>query len=206
MVRNTDEIEIDFTALLGTLLQKSWIMGLCAVVCAGAVLLWSCLLASPQYGSTALFYVDNGAGSGLTNADITASQNLADSCAVILKTGAMLEQLASDSGVERGSAELDRMISVAAVEDTVFLEVTVTASTAEEAFRIAQAVEDVFPQRIASVFEGVRLRVVDPPVLASQASGPDHVKNAAMAFVAGLALSTVGITICYVASDLRKRV
>lgn len=63
MNRN-EEIEIDLSRLMGAVLKKSWLIAVVAVLCAVAAFFGAFFLVTPQYQSSAMFYVNNNALSG----------------------------------------------------------------------------------------------------------------------------------------------
>ena len=57
-IHNNEEIEIDLQRLIGALLNKSWLIGFVAVVCAVVTFLGTYFFVTPLYQATAKFYVN----------------------------------------------------------------------------------------------------------------------------------------------------
>ena len=101
-----DEIEIDLSRLVGALLNKAWLIGLVAVVCAVVTFLGTFLFITPMYQSSAMFYVNNSSLSlgetslSITSSDISASKSLVNTYIVILNTRETLNDVIDYSGVD----------------------------------------------------------------------------------------------------------
>lgn len=203
-IRN--EIEVEPVKLLGVLLRKSWLIGLCGLVCGAAVFMVSFFLVAPQYASSVMFYINNDtSGVNITTSDISASKRLADSCVAILNTRSTMDRVISHAGVGRSYKELLEMVDAYGLEDTVLLEVVVTSTDPREAFVIADAISSILPERIDGAFTGVAATVVDTPVLATEPSGPEHFKLTVIAFFAGVTVSGAGVVILQIVEETKKK-
>ena len=192
IAKNNDEIEIDLQRLIGALLSKAWLIGIVAVVCAVVTFVFTLFFVTPQYKSSAMFYVNNNslslgeASLSITSADISASRGLVKSYIVILNTRESLNDVIDYAGVDRTYGELKTMISAAAVDSTEIFEVVVTSPDPQEAEKIADAIAYILPKRISSIIEGTSAKVVDSAVVAARPSSPDYTKNTLIGFLVGL--------------------
>ena len=189
---NKGEMEIDFRRLLNVLLGKAWLIGIVAIVAAVVLFLGTLFFVTPQYESSAMFYVNNnafsisGALDSITSSDLSAAKSLVDSYIVILKTRESLNDVIDYAGVDRTVEELRKMIDAAPVNSTEIFEVVVTSPNPEEAERIADAIAYILPSRIKDIIEGSSAKVVDSAVLPSEPSSPSYVNNAIIGFLLGL--------------------
>ena len=195
------EMEIDFQRLFGAVLNKAWLIVITAVVGALLSFLGTRYLMTPQYQSSAMFYVNNSSVSvgdatfSIDSGDISAAKSLVDSYIVILQTRESLNDVIDYAGVDRSYSELKRMISAASVRSTEIFEVVVTSPDPEEAQKIADAIAYILPKRISSIIEGTSAKVVDTAVLATKPSSPSYPLNTVVGFVAGFALCVVAIVL-----------
>lgn len=195
-IAKNDEIEIDLLKLGKALLNKVWLIGLAAIVCAAATLAGTYLFVMPQYQSSVMFYVNNaqdGDSVSISAEDISVSRGLVKSYIVILKARETLNEVITCSGVNRTYEELNEMITADAVDSTEIFRVVVTGSSPEEAETIANAIERVLPARISHIIESATVKVLDSAVVPSVPSSPDYVKNTAIGFLAGLILAAIVI-------------
>ena len=193
--KQTEEMEIDFGRLFNTLMKRAWLIGIVSILCAVLSFFGTFYLITPQYQSSAMFYVNNNSVSvgdasfSITSSDISASKNLVNSYIVILKTRQSLNDVIDYAGVDRSYGEVSRMIDAKAVNETEIFRVTVTSSDPEEAQKIANAISYILPKRIATIIEGTSAKIVDTAVLPSTPSSPSYMNNTLIGFALGFLLS-----------------
>ncbi len=198
MNQTYEEIEIDLSRVMRSVVNRLWLAVFIGVLCAALIFTGSFLLITPQYEASAKFYVNNnsisvdGASLSLSANDLTTSRNLVDSYIIILKTRETLRDVIEYADVNVTCSELKKMIHAESVEDTEIFEVTVTAETPEQAERLANAVAYVLPKRIGTIIEGTSAKVVEEAIVPDHASSPNYKKNAVMGMAFGL-ISTLGI-------------
>lgn len=82
-------------------------------------------------------------------------------CRAMLKTRFVLEDVIDVAGVNITISELSSMIAVSPVDKTELFSVTVTGKDPAEAARIANAITQVFPEKMAAVNGAYQIHVVD---------------------------------------------
>ena len=196
-VDKNQEMEIDVQRLFSALLNKAWLIGLVAVVCAVLTLLGTLFFVTPEYQSTAMFYVNNNdlslgdASFSISSGDISASRGLVKSYIVILNTRESLNAVIDYADSDLTYGQLRGMISASAVDSTEIFRVVVTSTDPKEAKEIADAIAYVLPKRISSIVEGTSAKVVDSAVKPAATSSPNYTKNTILGFVGGLALMSL---------------
>ena len=92
------EMELDIQRMLGEIWRKFWVVILVSVLGAAITFLGTVYLITPQYQSSAKFYVNNrsisvgSASLSLESGDINAAKSLVDSYIVILQTRESLNE------------------------------------------------------------------------------------------------------------------
>lgn len=186
---------IALKSVLSAAMKKSWLIALVALLCAGAVFLYTFLLVTPQYEATVKFYVNNssvsvgGTSISISSSDLTVSRNLVDSCIVILETRETLKNVIDYAGVDMDYENLLEVISAEAVDSTEIFRVTVTLPDPQNAEKIANAVAFILPKRIATVMEGTAAKVVEAAIVPTDCSAPSYVNNTIMGALLGLILA-----------------
>ena len=204
------ELEIDLQRLLGSILNKSWLIGLVAVVCAVVTFLCTYFFVTPQYQSSVMFYVNNSslnlgdAAMNITTGDISASRGLVKSYIIILKTRETLNDVIDFADVDLTYGQVKGMITADAVDSTEIFQVVVTSPDPEEAEAIASAIAKVLPNRIDNIVDGTSSKVVEAAVVPSGPSSPSYTKNTMIGFLLGL-LVTVVVIVIWDLSDIRIR-
>lgn len=196
-----DVVEIDFGRIWKAVCKRLWLICVVSVLCAVITVLGTFYLITPQYESSAMFYVNNNSLSvgdtsfSISQGDITAAKSLVDTYIVILKSRACLNDVIDYSGVKLTDAELRKMISASSVNETEVFEVVVTSPDAAEAEELANAIAYILPKRISSIVEGTSANIVDYAIEASKPASPSYPKNAVLGFIFGLLGSIVFVVV-----------
>jgi len=197
-----DELELDLRRLILAAWNKKWQILVVSTVFAVLMLIFTLLFVTPQYESSAMFYVNNNAISmgdvslsSITSSDITASKNLVNSYIVILKTRESLLRVIDYAEVDRTYTELLKMLSAESVDETEIFRVVVTSPDPVEAEKIANAIAYILPKRISGIIEGTSAKVVDSAVIPSRPSSPSYKTNTLVGFLLGFVLSAGVIVI-----------
>ena len=198
-----DEIEIDLSRLFAALMDKALVLAVVAVLCAVLTFVGTFFFVTPQYQSTAMFYVNNSslsslseaALSSISSADISASRGLVKTYIVILNTRETLVDVIDYSGVDRTYAQLKNMIEAESVDSTEVFKVVVTSPDPEEAEKIANAIAYILPNRIKDIIDGTSAKVVENAVVAARPSSPSYTKNTMIGFLIGFVLTAALIVL-----------
>ncbi len=200
-IDNSTEVELDLWKLLGVIWHRMWVIILVAILGGVLAFLFTHYLVTPQYESSAMFYVNNNslsmgdASFSITSSDITASKSLVDSYIVILNARSTLNDVIDYAGVNRNYSELKRMVSAASVNSTEIFEVVVTSPDPMEAEKLASAISYILPKRIASIIEGTSAQVVDTAIVPSSPSSPSYVQNVVIGFLLSVVVSVLFIIV-----------
>ena len=200
-MRKNDEIEIDLGRLFRAVMDRAWIVAVIAVLCAIVTFAGTFFFITPQYQSSAMFYVNNSklslgdASVSISSGDLTTSRNLVDSYIVILNTRETLVDVIDYAGASRTYGELKEMISSGAVNETEIFRVTVTSEDPQEAERLANAIAYILPKRIGTIIDGTSAKVVDSAIVPSRPSSPSYTKNTLIGFLLGFVLSVGAIVL-----------
>ncbi len=200
--------EIDLKRIAENLLHRIWLIVLMSVLGAIVAFVFTYYFITPQYQSSAMFYVNNnislGDTIGITAGDISASRGLVESHIVILKARTTLNRIIDRAGVSRTPSELQKMISAAPVNSTEIFEVVVTGPDPYEAEQIASAIADVLPKRIETIVEGSSAKVVDTAIVPAGPSSPSYTKNVIVGFLLFM-MGTIGVIVLRLLFDTTIR-
>ena len=142
MKNNFEGEEVNFKRLIDAALRKAWMIVLTSLVGALAMMLITFFFITPQYKSSAMFYVNNNAisvGSALSidSGDITASKSLVNTYIVILNTRETLLDVIDYADIDRTYREIKDMIQAESVDETEVFRVVVTSEDPQEAEKIS---------------------------------------------------------------------
>lgn len=150
-------------ALVRIALKHLVVLLLSAVVFAAAAFAYCEFVALPVYSANGSVLVTNGAiiketdseSSTLDNTDITASRNFLDTVIDILKTRGIFEQLSEQLGNDCNYKELLARTTVTDSDNnSLFINITFTANTSEEAVDILNRYLELAPSYINSYVPG----------------------------------------------------
>ena len=196
-----ESIEIDLQRVFSAIWSKAWLLAIVSVLCAVLAFVGTFYFITPQYESSAMFYVNNNSISmgdtslSISSSDLVASRNLVNTYSVILRTRETINMVIDYAGVDRTYSEVKDMITAAAVDETEIFCVTVTSPDPQEAKQIADAIAYILPSRIKTIIKGSYGEVVDNAVIASSPSSPSYTKNTILGFVLGLLLTVAVIVL-----------
>ena len=190
MNRN-EEIEIDLGRVLRAVVDRAWLVAVVSILCAVLTFAGTYFFITPEYESSAMFYVNNNnlslgdASVSISSGDLTTSRNLVDSYIVILNTRETLVDVIDYAGVARTYKEVRDMLTSGAVNETEIFQVTVTGTDPHEAERIANAIAYILPKRIGTIIDGTSANVVDAAIVPTQPSSPSYTMNTIIGFMLG---------------------
>lgn len=193
--KKNETVEVDLKRLWKALWRKLWVLCVAAVLGAAVSLAGTYYLITPQYQSSALFYVNNSSISmgetslSITTGDLTAAKSLVETYSVILKSRSCLNDVIDYANLDYSYGTLKNMIAASSVNDTEVFEVVVTSSDPKEAERIANAIAYILPNQITDIVEGTSAKIVDYAVASATPSSPSYTKNTFLGFVIGLGLA-----------------
>lgn len=201
-----DETVIDLFELLGAFIKKIWLV--VALTVAGAILafVYTLLLVTPQYKSSALLYVNNSDFSlgsvSISTADLSASKSLVATYSVILKSRTVVNEVIYLSGVNYSYEQMLGMVKAEAVDNTEVFSITVTSSNPMEAEMLANLYAQVLPEKISEIVNGSDAKIVDYAVIAAKRSSPSYTKNTAVGALLGLVVAAAIVVINYLRDDI----
>lgn len=151
--------EVSLIYLFNLAWRKIWFLLAAFVVAAGIAFGYCKLVATPRYAAKASVLVTNGgmtasqtadgSSKSVANGDIAASINIVSTVVDILKTDDIYKSLASQLGGKYSYSELSSNATVESRgEKTMFIDVTFTASTENEALKLVNGFAELAPDYI----------------------------------------------------------
>lgn len=198
---------IDLLHIAKALWQRAWIIVLSALVAAGIGFSVSAFIIAPKYSSQIMLYVNNSSVSlgnttfSISSADLTASQSLIKTYAVILNNRTTLEKVIDKTGVPYTYGQLSSMIKAESVNDTEVMRVTVVSEDPYEAAKIANSIAELLPERIAEIMDGCSMEVIDSAIPNTNKISPNITKYTAQGFIIGFLIAAGILTVLAIMDD-----
>ena len=190
-----DEIEIDLLHLVKVLWKKAWIIILCSILLGAITFTYAFCIATPQYESKAMMYVNNssisfgGTSLSISSGELSAAKSLLQIYIIILESRTTLETVIDIADLEYTYEELEKMVEATSVNGSEVFQIVATSEDPAEAELIVDTIVDVLPNRIAEIVDGSNVRLVDSAILPTERSSPSYSKYAMIGLLLGFVCS-----------------
>ncbi|MBR2473102.1 MAG: hypothetical protein IKB44_04050 [Clostridia bacterium] len=124
-----------------------------------------------------------------------ASNYLVSTYIEVLKSDAVLGEVAEELGDEYSSSKIRSMIKAEGVGDTQVIKVSVEHTDPQVAMDIANAIAEVAPDVIVEKAKAGAVEVIDYALLPTSPSSPNLIVNVIIGFLLGIILSYAGFFI-----------
>ena len=200
----SDAIEFEPGELLRELLRRSWVIVLCTIIAAMAVLLVSMFFVEPVYESCTKVYIlsRQQGDAGLTYSDLQTAEQLTSDYEELIKSRFVLETVLADLGLDMSADELARAVTVASPVGTRILEITVENKDPYLARDIANQIREVSGERIVEIMRIDAVNLVDEANLPMKPSKPDIRRNTLIGAAVGLFIGLAAAVLQILLNDL----
>lgn len=199
---NEENEVIDLTEILSAVRQH--LLELIFVTLAAALVgfMASKFLMTPKYDSSALMIVNTrqDVNANVTSDQINSATKLVSTYSVIIKSDTVLQQVIDNLGLNLTYAQLNKRVTVAAVDDTQVMKITVQSDSPEWARQVCEQIITVAPDVIKEAVEAGSVKVISNPSLATEPVSPNIMKNTMLAAAVGFVL-VIGIIVLQVLLD-----
>jgi capsular polysaccharide biosynthesis protein len=201
-VDNEENEVIDLTEILIAVRQH--LLELIFVTLAAALVGFtvSKFLMTPKYDSSALMIVNTrqDVNANVTSDQINSATQLVSTYSIIIKSDTVLQRVIDNLGLNLTYAKLNKRVTVAAVDDTQVMKITVQSDSPEWARQVCEQIITVAPDVIKEAVEAGSVKVISNPSLATEPVSPNIEKNTMLAAAVGFVL-VIGIIVLQVLLD-----
>lgn len=199
---NEENEVIDLTEILSAVRQH--LLELIFVTLAAALVgfMASKFLMTPKYDSSALMIVNTrqDVNANVTSDQINSATKLVSTYSIIIKSDTVLQRVIDNLGLNLTYAQLNKRVTVAAVDDTQVMKITVQSDSPEWARQVCEQIITVAPDVIKEAVEAGSVKVISNPSLATEPVSPNIKKNTMLAAAVGFVL-VIGIIVLQVLLD-----
>ena len=159
-------------------------------------------LMTPKYDSSALMIVNTrqDVNANVTSDQINSATKLVSTYSIIIKSDTVLQQVIDNLGLNLTYAQLNKRVTVAAVDDTQVMKITVQSDSPEWARQVCEQIITVAPDVIKEAVEAGSVKVISNASLATEPVSPNIKKNTMLAAAVGFVL-VIGIIVLQVLLD-----
>ena len=161
----------------------------------------------PQYNSsvTVLLTGDEAQGEKqVTQTDLNLNSGLISTYGSIAKSANVLSKVIENLGLDISVRNLQKNLTVAEIKNTQFLKITVENQNPETAMKIANEISKVFVEQIKTIYNIQNINIIDTAEISNTPCNINHIKDMAIALMAGIFASGVLILILYILDDTIK--
>lgn len=184
--------EIDLTQVGRIFLKHLWVIAAIAVISGLCAFGYSKLFIKPTYQSYFTAYVNNkitDTGVNTSTSDLTASMGLVYVYEDIMTSRSVLTQAAEACGTTYGKVA---GCVKASVSDTApVVRVVVETTDKKLSLRLARAIAEIAPVKVAEVVDGSSMRIIDEPLAPSGQASPNSTKKMITGFLIGFVAATL---------------
>ena len=199
---NEENEVIDLTEILSAVRQHLLELIFVTLVAALVGFTASKFLMNPKYDSSALMIVNTrqDVNANVTSDQINSATKLVSTYSIIIKSDTVLQQVIDNLGLNLTYAKLNKRVTVAAVDDTQVMKITVQSDSPEWARQVCEQIITVAPDVIKEAVEAGSVKVISNPSLATEPVSPNIMKNTMLAAAVCFVL-VIGIIVLQVLLD-----
>lgn len=182
--------EIDLKQVGRVFIKYVWAILAVAVIVGLCFFGYSKLFVKPTYRSYFTAYVNNkitDTGVNTSTSDLTASMGLVYVYEDIMTSRSVLMQAAEACGTSYSKVAGSVRASVS--ETAPVITVVVETTDRKLSLRLAQAIAEIAPIKVAEVVDGSSMRIIDEPLAPIGPSSPNSTKKLISGFFVGFALA-----------------
>jgi len=198
---------IDMKKILNIILSKKIFIALIILLSLVVGYFYSYYYKKPQYNSsvTVLLTGDEAQGEKqVTQIDLNLNSGLISTYGSIAKSANVLSKVIENLGLDISVQNLQKNLTVAEIKNTQFLKITVENSNPETAMKIANEISKVFVEQIKTIYNIQNINIIDTAEISNTPCNINHIKDMAIALMAGIFASGVLILILYILDDTIK--
>lgn len=198
---------IDMKKILNIILSKKIFIALIILLSLVVGYFYSYYYKKPQYNSsvTVLLTGDEAQGEKqVTQTDLNLNSGLISTYGSIAKSANVLSKVIENLGLDISVQNLQKNLTVAEIKNTQFLKITVENQNPETAMKIANEISKVFVEQIKTIYNIQNINIIDTAEISNTPCNINHIKDMAIALMAGIFASGVLILILYILDDTIK--
>ena len=198
---------IDMKKILNIILSKKIFIALIILLSLVVGYFYSYYYKKPQYNSsvTVLLTGDEAQGEKqVTQTDLNLNSGLISTYGSIAKSANVLSKVIENLGLDISVQNLQKNLTVAEIKNTQFLKITVENQNPETAMKIANEISTVFVEQIKTIYNIQNINIIDTAEISNTPCNINHIKDMAIALMAGIFASGVLILIIYILDDTIK--
>ncbi len=201
-MENQNEMGIDLLELFRYLKKKIWLIVIASGLCAMIGLIISTFFMTPMYrASTRVYVLNKQNDQNVVYTDLQISSQLLNDYKVLITGQNVTREVVDELGLDMTPAELAQEIEVTAPDNTRVVQINVMDSNPQRAADIANSVREVAALQLKDIMDVDAVNLVYEAEVPTEKFSPSIKRNVLLAFMAGLVLSGVVLTVVFISDD-----
>ena len=194
--RRQDGNYIDLAELFGAMLQRRGLILFVTIIFGIMGFVYSAFIATPLYSANAMMIVNSGERNDYVTQDqLNSAATLVDTYSVIITSDTVLDDVIANLGMQDTYASTVKDISVASVNETQIMRITVTATDPQIALDVCEEITNVAPDVIVKTVKAGSVELVSKAETTWKQVSPNVKRYTAAALALGLLLSAAFVVI-----------
>lgn len=192
------------------ILQKWWMVAICAIVCAAVGFIVAAVTYEPSYSTTLRFAIDNKSentvASGQSSSDINAGILLARNYKTIMTdTDSLMRDVARDSGYDITGPEIKRMLRASLGDEQSIIVITFTTNNPDLTYALATSYVKNYSKTTERAYQSTQAKLYDEPIKPTKPNADNSkIMYSLLGFIFGAGAAVLGICINIVIKDTLK--
>lgn len=201
-----EEMEIDLLELFSTLLQRWYLILVCAFIFGAAAFGYTKYFITPQYKASSMIYIlsTKQATDLSMTLDIQTSKQLTADFEILAKSRPVVEAVIDNLELDTDYETLVKRITVENPSNTFVLKMTAKDPDPEMACNLSNALSDATAEQVAKVMDTDKPNKVEEAVVPKEPVSPNVMKNTLMGVLAGAFLMCAFVTFMHIMDDRIK--
>ena len=201
-----DEMEIDLLELFSTLLQRWYLILVCALIFGAAAFGYTKYFIIPQYEASSMIYIlSTKQATDLSMAlDIQTSKQLTADFEILAKSRPVVEAVIDNLELDTDYETLVKKISVTNPSNTFVLKMTAKDPDPEMACNLSNALSDATAEQVAKVMDTDKPNKVEEAAIPKEPVSPNVMKNTLLGVIGGAFLMCAFVTFMHIMDDRIK--
>ena len=205
MVNQMDEFVTISITEIAKRLVSAWKLLVCMVLIFALVAgVYTSCFVTPLYKATSVIYVLNNSDSVINAADLQLGTALTHDYIKLFQMWEVHEAVISELNLPYSYQEMKNMLSVTNSANTRMLDITITATSGEEAATIADAYAEIASAYIAETMATDKPNIVSTALVPKNPSSPSLVRNVIIMGILGMLIACAYVVACFMMDDKYK--
>lgn len=187
--------ELNIMDIVDMLMRRWWIMLTSMMVVGIMAFVFTEVFIEPKYTSEGSLYVnsvsDQQMQQSMTTSTLSASQQLVNTYAEILKRRTFLESVAKDIDDKYTVSQLRNMLTISPINETELMQISVTSHSPDDSYLIAHSILMRAPDELIRVVEAGSVKLLDDAKKNPVAVSPNIRQNTLIGALLGIVLGAL---------------